>query len=294
MPEGGGLVPREAAGHRAQGAQHRRPPGAGRLALPFLRGQPRARVRPHGRLRAAPQHSGVHGAPLRARRRARGEPGALPGQARGLRLQQPGRRRDRRQDRRGAQGEGGRAGREARLPFVRPRRSAEPQHSPREDPDGNDFTQRVRRPVRSHHRRPHPPRRHRPLRRDRARPARRARRRDRLRRRQEPARRHGHGQPDHARGRRARPGDHQRDDHRRGARRGEGRRRHQGRPHLRHRQGRQPADDGRDHAGPRVRPRDRRDLGRAPDPDRRAASTRTSTTSRRSRRTRRCPTARRP
>ena len=58
--EGAGRVPREAAGHRAQGAQHRRPPGAGRLALPFLRGQPRARVRPRRGVRAAPGHPGVH------------------------------------------------------------------------------------------------------------------------------------------------------------------------------------------------------------------------------------------
>ena len=32
-------VPRGPAGDEAQGAQHRRPPGAGRLALPFLRSQ---------------------------------------------------------------------------------------------------------------------------------------------------------------------------------------------------------------------------------------------------------------
>ena len=155
------------------------------------------------------------------------------------------------------------AGREARLPLEAVTSGARAPHSTTtlSDPaHGQDLAQRVRRTVRPHDGRPHPAGRHRSLRRDRARPARRVRRRDRLRRRQEPARRHGDGQPAHA-CRHARPRHHQRDDHRRGAGRGEGRRRHQGRPDLRDRQGRQSADDGQRHAGPRVRPRHRCDLG---------------------------------
>ena len=60
-----------------------------------------------------------------------------------------------------------------------------------------------------------------------------------------------------------------------------------------HRQGRQSADDGRRDARPGMRPRHRRHLRRASDPDRRPASTRTSISFRRSRRMPRCPTARR-
>ena len=58
-------------GH-AQGPQHRRPPGAGRQPLPFLRNQPGARIRPQRRLRHAPGRSCRHGGALRARRKQGG------------------------------------------------------------------------------------------------------------------------------------------------------------------------------------------------------------------------------
>ena len=68
--------------------------------------------------------------------------------------------------------------------------------------------------------------------------------------------------------RRARLRHHQRADHRLD-RHPQGRRRHQGRPHRRHRQGRQPRRDGRRHAGHGRRRHDRGDRRRRADPHRR-------------------------
>ena len=62
---------RRPAHDQHRGAQHRRPPDPGRLALPLLRGQPAARVRPRRHLRHAAGHPGRHGRALRARRPAR-------------------------------------------------------------------------------------------------------------------------------------------------------------------------------------------------------------------------------
>ena len=76
----------------AEGREQRRPADPGRLALPLLRDQRRARVRPRRGPRLPPQHPrrhrgalragpGAHGGTGRARRRARGV--RLPGQGHG-------------------------------------------------------------------------------------------------------------------------------------------------------------------------------------------------------------------
>ncbi len=67
LPPGADRLPRGHAGDDAQGAQHRRPADPGRLALPFLRSQSRARVRPRRGIRPASRHPGVDRAALRAR-----------------------------------------------------------------------------------------------------------------------------------------------------------------------------------------------------------------------------------
>ena len=135
---------------------------------------------------------------------------------------------------------------------------------------------RLRRDVRPHHRRPRAPGRHRSDHRGRARPHD-LRRRSEVRRRQGDPRRHG---PEPARRRRrGRHGDHQRGDRRRG-RHHQGRHRHQGRAHQRHRQGRQPRRAARRRHRDRPGHRDhrRRGLHR----HRRRRSTRTSISSARS------------
>ena len=81
-------------GDDAQGAQHRRPPDPGRLALPFLRGQPRARVRPSaafGQQLDIPA-STASASSRATKRRSRSCP--IGGKQRVLRLQQPRRRAD--------------------------------------------------------------------------------------------------------------------------------------------------------------------------------------------------------
>ena len=137
-----------------------------------------------------------------------------------------------------------------------PEEQHEPPHRPRA----------LRRHLRPDHRRSRAARRHGPRRRSRARP-RRLRRRVQVRRRQGAARRHGPGGRRQRR-RRARLRHHQR-AHRRLDRHLQGRRRHQGRPHRRHRQGRQSRRDGRRHAGHGRRRHDRGDRRRGPDPHRR-------------------------
>ena len=59
-------------GGHAHGREHRRPPDPGRLALPFLRDQSGAVLRPRQGPRHAARHPGRHGGALRARPDARG------------------------------------------------------------------------------------------------------------------------------------------------------------------------------------------------------------------------------
>src|SRR5437879_2501182 len=77
----------------ALGTQHRRQADPGRLALPLLRGQPRARVRPRSGAWHAPRRSRRAVDPLRGRRRARPRPGRAWRQQARDRLQQARRRR---------------------------------------------------------------------------------------------------------------------------------------------------------------------------------------------------------
>src|SRR5690606_6813840 len=63
---------RRPRGRDADGREYRRPPGAGRVALPLSRGQRRAVVRPRGGARLPPRHPGRHRGALRARADAHG------------------------------------------------------------------------------------------------------------------------------------------------------------------------------------------------------------------------------
>ena len=75
----------------ARGQQHGRPAGPGRLALPLLRGQPGAGLRPREGLRHAPRPAERHRGPVRAGRRQGRAADPLRRPAGGLRLQRPGR-----------------------------------------------------------------------------------------------------------------------------------------------------------------------------------------------------------
>src|SRR5690606_15416468 len=73
----------------ADGREYRRPPGAGRVALPLSRGQRRAVARPRGGARLPPRHPGRHRGALRARADAHGHARRLRGRAARLRLSRP-------------------------------------------------------------------------------------------------------------------------------------------------------------------------------------------------------------
>ena len=218
--------------------EHRRPARPGRQPLPLLRDQSRAGVRPAGRLRAPPRHPRGHRGPVRAGRGQDREPGA-----------------HRRRPRRPRGGTRGRAAPSTRTAIWRTGSSHAAPHRPAP----------LRRPLRTHHRRPAAPGRHRPRGRGRG-------GRDRLRRRVQvrggkgPARRHGTGGGGVGRAR-ARLRDHQR-PHRRLDGHPEGGRRHQERAHRGHRQGRQPGRHGRGERRPRGGGDDRGHRRRGADPDR--------------------------
>ena len=252
-----------------EGAQHRRPADPGRLALPLLRGEPLSRVRPPRRLRQRldiPANTAVRFepgdekevtlVPLGGKRFAYGfnnlvdgwtGDGPHPDYRPNLDAADGTRAEARLQDRHAARPGTGRAG-QACQQVVRSRR-------PEGSPDDTDFSPPVRRPLRPDDRRQDPARRHRPLRRDRE--GFRAVYGDELQYGGGKTLRDGHGveQPAHPRGGLPRPRHHQRHDHRRDPRRGQGRCRHPRRQDRRHRQGRQPVDHGRRHAGPRHRHR---------------------------------------
>src|SRR6516164_4452633 len=74
----------------AAGDEHRRPAHPGRVALPFLRDQRGARVRPRRGARLSTRHPGGHGGALRAGPIAHGDAGATLGCAHGVRFPRPG------------------------------------------------------------------------------------------------------------------------------------------------------------------------------------------------------------
>ena len=202
-----------------RGHQSRRPAGAGRIALPFLRGEPLrsfsiARAAYGMRLNIAGRHRGA----LRAGRTREVELVALGGDARGARPQRlvEGALDDRRD-----------APARAASALERAVTRLTDRHENR--------SPHLRRPLRADDRRSHPPRRHRPHRPHRAR-LHDVRRRGEVRRRQGDSRRHGAVADGDARRRRARSRHHQR-RHRRQHRHLQGRRRHPRRPHRRDRQG---------------------------------------------------------
>ncbi len=81
--------PRDRVG---DGREHRRSPDSGRLALPLLRGQPRAAVRPQSGVRHAPRHPRRHRGAVRARRGPRGRARRVRRHARAARAEPPDRR----------------------------------------------------------------------------------------------------------------------------------------------------------------------------------------------------------